>query len=291
MYRFSCAKRSLKGAGGFTLIEVLVTVCLCGILCVVVGKLMQSSLSLQNLAKRRYANELTSLQLSHKVQRVLDDLDTHPFYLLPRIHNSGRITFTNGEANVIVGKTLLPASDSDAITAFSLAMEKVYDVIRQDGMTFYVCPRFKRSALSEHTFGYLGFGVDGVWELQGTGVRHIGREGCLDLSLGIEKSMIVPESEVAEAVIRVIIPIETYYTLYVSSNEQLRYISHRGATNTENQPLFKNVKRLLLKREVLWNSIVCLEGEVQFTDLNKREFSACNRLGRYDYLNFLMNKV
>ena len=132
-----------------------------------------------------------------------------------------------------------------------------------------------------------GIGADGIIELHGDLESHTGRSGCVDYEIReAQRSMLNKRSSAVGHYINRIIPIKTYYTLYLDSNETLRYLSHNGEKITENQPLFNNVKKVTLSSSVVWGKIFCIEAEITFSDSNSRQVRECNRLGRENYYNY-----
>jgi len=270
---------------GVALIEILIGLFICLCLCTSLNRVAHNTVKLKKLVKRRYQNSLTLLQLEHRFKRILEDFDSHPLLILPRIHQNNELSFINNDTLEVKNLT----GNSDAITALGLEINEMYEVVKQDGLFLFACPRYKR--LSDNNFGFIALGVDGFWEMQGKYTHHVGRLECLDIRLYEENSMLINNTnDTSEMVISILIPIRDYYSLVVDKNQQLRYLSHRGNKITENQPLFNNVSALKIALDNEWNGIICLKVEATFTDLNKRTFSACNHLGRYQYLNFIMNQ-
>ncbi len=281
---------NLSKENGTTLLEVIVSIALASILLVAAGKLVLSSLNGYRLTKRRYGNDLTYLQLRHRFQQIMDDLDGHHFYLVPRVQLATELEFADGEA-LSFSKNLLPIEDSYAVTAIALDLKQTLDVAFQDGSVFTACERYGHVVASEHNFGYLGLSVDGMFEMQGSGRNRLGRSDCLDLNLRSEDGMLLESEKIRSQPLQVLIPIRAYYTLYVDKNEQLRYISHKGKEITENQPLFTNVKKLEIEPKELWGDINCLIVNIELSDNSKRDFTVCNRLGRIPSLNFILNRA
>jgi hypothetical protein len=88
-----------------------------------------------------------------------------------------------------------------------------------------------------------------------------------------------------------IIPDLRHHTFYVDQRQQLRLLSHRGAENVENQPLFSGVRSLkLAKEDVLEGALSALSAEVEFLNGKKEGFALVHKLGRSSYYNFLMNR-
>ena len=284
-------KYKLNSMSGTTLVELLVSLCLASLICVVAGKMLVGTTQMSSVIKTKYQDDITEVQIIEKLQKVLDDLDSHPFNIFPRVHKSGRLTFRDGFVNHINSYKLEPSPDSDAITAMSLALENIYEVQYQTGNVYFACPRFKGVSFTENNFGYIGLGSDGIFEMQGKGSGRLGRGGCGDFVLNSTNGMLLESPDVSSDIVRLLIPIKSYYTLYVDKNEQLRYVSHRGKSIVENQPLFSNVRSLKIKRKIRWNSIVCLSANIEFSDHKTKSFQNCNRFGRYDYFNFIFNKI
>ena len=93
------------------------------------------------------------------------------------------------------------------------------------------------------------------------------------------------------SLVRQLIPVRRHYTLYTDLSRQLRWLSHRGEANVENQPLLSGIAALRLRLVPLLNGkILQLSGEIEAVGGQPRRFSLMHRLGRFDHLNLLLNR-
>ena len=112
-------KYRINSASGTTLVELLISLCLASFICVVAGKMLVGTTQMVKVIRTRYRDNITEVQIIERLQKVLDDLDSHPFYIFPRVHNKGKLTFKDGSSNHMSSR-LEPNSESDAITGMSL---------------------------------------------------------------------------------------------------------------------------------------------------------------------------
>lgn len=102
--------------------------------------------------------------------------------------------------------------------------------------------------------------------------------------------MIVPIAEVTNLeLIRILIPVSAYSTMYLDNSGKLRYLGHRGSTNIENQPLLENLEQLNLGLEYE-HDLYKLSVESKSVFDKKLNFSFVNqisRISKFSYLNSL----
>ncbi len=228
------------------------------------------------------------------VSGVMRGLDSHRLRIFPRVHKHGVIRFTDGSANPVMKSNshTFPDSNSDAITSLELNLHSKLLVtacqMNSNVAEFSACIDPNTNFTNSSTETYLGVGLQGFQEL--TGLAS-GSGTCRTLSLSASKSMsVIAPTGAAPCDSLLIVPILRHYTLYVDSEENLRFLSHRGDNNVENQPLLLKIGQLNFEAQLHFaNSIYGLK--VMLTAPHQRQFkwSAVHHLARIDRFNLLLN--
>ena len=271
---------------GVILLEVLFALAASFWLYFIAARVLQASVRSYTLSRRAYHNAYTLLRVQYLLEKVMDDLDTAPFVPLPMVYPAAE-----------AGQGHHPgALDSHALTAVAVALNAAHTVLRvqrtsADTLQFTACPRFAAPFDAENYAGYYGLAVDGMYEMIGTASRHAGREECRDFVLQVVGGGTASASaDTGAETVRLLVPIAARYTLYVDRTEQLRYVGYRGGSVVENQPLCGNVRQLTLAFQPPQHGVTCIDAALTFHDGRHAQLSACNRLGRFDPLSFLLNK-
>ena len=231
------------------------------------------------------------------LQNLTDDYSAHTLLIEPRIHDQGVITFSDGAANSIhqAALKMQPAQSSDAVSALALDLRGSLRIFRAEksGNTFryFACLSLKDSGTIESPASFLALTVDGLLELHGELQSIRGRSGCFALTLRTGPSMTIPiNKSLRPEFSRLLVPISKNYTLYVSRQGELRFLSHRGGENIENQPLLTGIEQLTLSlRKPAVRGIFALSGQLEAPPKVKRSFSFPCLIGRDDFLNLLLN--
>jgi len=236
------------------------------------------------------------LKSAKTISSVMEDLDSHRFPVLPRIHKSGKITFTDGTLNPVTdgnnGSSHTPADASDAITGVKLDLSRTFTVqycaVEDTFLLIKACLRFPVEFQEEETHGFAALTVDQLFELQG---ETRGNGACRDFVLQQTKSMIFPPlDEPLSCPIAELVPIKREYTLYVDYKGQLRYLGHAGDKNLENQPILRQVKSLALEGALSPHlPLMNLNARIELFGGRKKTFSFIHMLGRLEHLNFILN--
>lgn len=279
----------------FMLLSLTLTLSLVGLL---IANLKQIVLLNQKI-RLSLKNDQVSAKLAALILKINQDLDTNRFELIPRIHSNGVITYTDGTLCSTSTQNLLqPKSNSSAISTLKISSIKSLKVISHSANQFVACFVYPQQA-SQLDFdpqtlkGYLGITIDGFAELIGTTTANNSNNNCFDLNLNLTKSMQIPEPQItAINAIKLLIPIEENYTLYLDKLDQLRFLSHKGGSNLENQPIIKGLKQINFNLETN-QAITKISAQIDFIFGIKSQFSARNSLAKNlnssNFYNFLLN--
>lgn len=189
----------------------------------------------------------TVIKAHNHFNDIIREHDQHPFSIWPRIHRNGRIKFFDGSFNPIALRTdsLKPDSNSDAITQVSLHIKNTYIIhLNQHNgsiSTFFGCPKYgsQQVSLPQNLTTYLLITPDSLLEFEAQN-RPWGSSPnkCLEITGQVKSGMINTTMNSTSAKFSLLfIPVEKIFTVYIDSAGRLRYLGHRGTTNTENQPL------------------------------------------------------
>ncbi len=236
------------------------------------------------------------VQARELIDGIAGDIDSHRFAIFPEIHRHGRITWADNTVNTLAssGSLNAPDSSSDAITAFACESNRLLRVINvdRDGNSFRFFTRalYVQAPAFEEDMAFIGVGADSFIYLRGT-LHKAPQDGRMEAVLGQTKNMILPEGSHDEPLgVRVIIPIEREYTIYLSKKGELRYAGHRGGENIENQPLFGPVEKLTLdRRETFAGGITTIEAVFTFPMKRTFAYATVHHLSRVSHLNLVLS--
>lgn len=250
---------------GFSLFEAIVSLALLApLLLAGMSMLKQSSNVYQRVATHRYESA-AFLRVSELLHTMLREYGQHTLALAPRVHTAGLITFTDGTSNPITTKTgtLKPSASHSAISSVNIdslgAITVLLAQVAGAGVRYFGCTKYQGSpsatvsqflSSAAHP-AFVGLAVDGMFELAGSVKKWANASAatqCWELLLAPKKSMLVPAAPIwANAMdVRLLIPVERAYTLYVDSGDRLRYLGHYAGGNIENQPLLEHISQLEL---------------------------------------------
>jgi len=234
------------------------------------------------------------IRLRNLISEVLADLDSHRFEILPRIHKNGAISFTDNTLNPVTSLqgSNAPHPESDAITGLRLESTRSYRVLESSRhasqFRYLACPEVN---LQDRTSAksYMGVSSDGLLELSGSSTAS---GSCRIFLLGASLSMSVKQDHVDPLFIRKLIPISRHYTIYVGKDLQLRYLSHVGSRNIENQPMMSASGVLeFLQESIAKNKVTSITTRIRMSGDRQKEFMNVNNLGRIRHFNYLFNEL
>ncbi len=237
----------MKKESGTTLLEMLVCLLLGAalLLCALVLLRTANSAYLSLLIAQR---RTLALSVTHEqFKRAMLNLDSLPFHFAPRLHLPGRLRYADGSDNPVQrgAKQHRPHPESAALTTLRLETQAALSVIAHQwsGPTISIdaCPRFDTANLELATYhSYLAQSLEQTFELVPLTLptHHPSRPHCYRFRLQAQKSMLTINTTTSEIPL-VLIPIQEIYTLYVDNERTLRYLSHAGGQNIENQPILE----------------------------------------------------
>jgi len=234
------------------------------------------------------------IRIRNLLEQVIDDLDSHRFELGPRVHRNGLITFTDNTPNPVssLSGDNAPHPESDAVTGLGLDAAQSYRIKdaekKGNNFEYFACRESNTGQHSSDKRSYIGISSDGYVELTGTSTSQAG--SCRIFNLSPTPSMSVPQQNVDPLWVRKLVPINRHYTIYLSRDLHLRYLSHNGAANIENQPMISEAGKLKLSLEFFFdNRITGITAEVFSLTGREKKFAAVNNLARLKHYNFLFN--
>lgn len=281
---------------GLTILETAAALAVITPVLLALGLILHGASATTIRTRLAVERQLGGLRLRGIYSDLLEDLDSHRLPVLPRVHKQGQILFTSGAANPVMQAAhgRRPAAHSDAITGFRLdplRSQRVIEVSRQGEYFRYVgCRRFNTGFPANSYRSYAGLSVDGIVELTGQSLPHPGRSDCRDFLLLAQDSMSF-ESRAADypGNIRLLVPISAHYTWYLDEKQRLRFLSHAGAANIENQPAGKLHGRISLDLVAWPAGIAFLKLIHELEDCPPAVFWFNNNLSRIQAFDFLMN--
>ena len=232
----------------------------------------------------------------HKIE---DNMNSSRFNIPPIIHKANTIRFTDGSANPVSNNKHgnKPLGNSDSITSIGFDIEHTLDVIsiKRESRLFRInaCLKYLSSRkLNKENLSRLGgFGIEEMMELKPFSIS-IYNNNCVNFLLFPTKSMSLKNAKIEDIFhILKIIPIFSHFTLYVSEEEELRYISHQGNINIENQPIFSGIKRVKFRISTFDNlpGIIQILSKLNFTKNKEVKFFTQNILGKSNSYDLLLN--
>lgn len=270
-------------------LELMTSILLGSVILAALVSALRVSVSLHGKSRAVYGDTSTELRLRGIVRSIASDIDLHRFEILPRIQ-SGMLRFVSGEANP-AGQI---SPDSNALTYLSLDVSRTQRIIwRRTGgaaTIYYACSRFGNKMSPGDYSGYLGIGIAGFIELDGSAGRA--DDGvCRQFRLSAQRSMLFAQSEEVEAAITQLVPIRNLYTYYLNTKRELRYLGHRAGRNIENQPLLEGISMLRFSlQELIPGEIFALGLDARTLRGDQFAYGWPHSLGREPFFNFLLNR-
>ncbi|NMC63698.1 MAG: hypothetical protein GYA55_11100 [SAR324 cluster bacterium] len=254
-------------------------------------------ITLQMEISRRSQILQTEIKLREILDGIAKDTDSHPLNIMPCIHQGNQIRYANGELNPISTSSTIngPIFSSDAISSFTLKSMELLNILevkqRGSGFEYYACSAFKNPTPSKEEEAFIGINADGPMYLSGSIKSARGKRSCFILELKQQKNMLINvQDNLAALGVRLLIPIEREYTLYLSNKLELRYLGHLGSQNIENQPLFGPIPELHFSFSMnpghnlpLFSLNALLPKEQVFS------YASAGHLARFSYFNLIMN--
>lgn len=248
-----------QSTNGFIQLEALISLSIIAPILTAITALLLQALYQYYKSHTDYLSQYTSIQARHSFEQAIRAPDSLSFLPSARIHKNGIITFTDDSANNVTHSksTTKPSLESDALTTAQAIASNMLQVMTVENLgdqkLYTACALYphhfqkdKESSFLYRERSYFGISTEGIFELVGQAwlTSESSDQICRTLELTHQKSMLFETKAPIAPVIK-IIPLASLYTLYKDQNGILRYLSHRGVQNIENQPLeeyFSNIK-------------------------------------------------
>jgi len=176
---------------------------------------------------------------------MIEHTGSHRLPLEPRIHPVGAIRFTDGTLHPISHHPRFrPHPESHAISALELDLPASLALKRAlpDG-SLEICSRWD-TAPPPNLQLMLAISPDGM-TLCSVALNRIGAQpDCFRTLLHRISSTVVPPADNILPFATVFIPAPREYTVYLSREGGVRYLSHRGDQLVENQPIAGHLKQI-----------------------------------------------
>ena len=278
---------------GFSTLSLLIGLAICASIMLVASAAILSQLRSLTSARAEHINVTRTDTISSLLEGVMHDLDSTTLAIAPRVHIGGRITNFDGTPNAINLRTdtLSPASDSDALSVYSLLTAQTLDIERIDAGSDSVraCSRYSENLSLDPLRTVLALSAHAIWEFKVITKKPRRAAKCVVLKLAATKSMLLPDSTQADLRwVRTIIPITRVYTIYLDQNGTLRYLGHSGISNIENQPIVTRLLGLKLALTVSTENLYILSANIQQYARTPHSFLATSKLARRSNLFSLL---
>ena len=267
---------------GYTVLELIISLAL--IAPIAVGIAQFSVLLGKNYytLKAQYESTRAIARSLDLIETAFRRLDSYPLDISPRIHSVGNITYTDNSVNPVVNSSKVPDTISDALTSISVSSNSIYRITNYQkigqNLEYTACLPFESNVHNTKAKTFIGLSSENNFELVGQSQRILGQARCRKFSLRHTKSMIIPDLGQSDLdLIKVLLPVASYSTLYLDQSGILRYLSHRGTTNIENQPLVEKLKKISFS----------LNRTQDFYELNTKITSLFNKTQKHSFLNNL----
>jgi hypothetical protein len=234
---------------GYSLLECVCSICIIGILSALVLRATHhASATLgaftQNLEER---NSMTKAALV--VSAILSASERSHMEALISIRDGGLLTLPHGGAHPVqgVGSTSRPRALSHIVSAIEVD-PRLRGRIRTSefdatGIMVEVC---ETPSLPdrESTKSHLLIGVAGLCQV--TGVAEPGTLGCFRLRGTPLRGLLLPQSSCPIASLHEYLPVSREASIFIDTTGELRLVSHVGMRVTENQPITRGLRSLVV---------------------------------------------
>lgn len=281
--------RYYRNNNGGILLEVLISLGISGLLINLWQNQFRTTLKVSKENHSIHSETYKVLKLKQYLFQITEDLNTHPLHFLPVIHTNGRIRFSDSSINPVNRlKNNPPAKRSEALTAYLPDIKQIYIVKSfQNSSEIRAC-KLDASTVKYKYRSFIGVSADSLTEFRGKRSHYY--DNCFNFKLYKQKSMLFKQSA-SPTSIHMLIPLKRIYTFYLSRKGDIRYLSHSGSENIENQPLISNVKSLQFKDSYNNHTgIYELTASIRFKNSNRkvREITVRNTLSRKTHYSFIL---
>lgn len=288
-------KSALYSEKAYSLLEVLIALVLSLALLAPAASLLGQIANFISRYLTLSSDYHSQIRLESILRQSVQDSDSHRLSIYARIHKWGQITFTDQSLNPVMFGTLKPSPDSDAISSMYLESQNRLRIIEQSFTGQYL--QLKACLLAQPSFLYaeirsfLALSAEGFAELKTESVSNSFKPGCYDLVLQTTKSILIPPcQECAQDNWSMLLPIRRIYSIYLDQDLELRYLSHVGESNIENQPLLLSTRleKILITPQNLYG-LSFFNFKLSYKNRSERELWLNNILAREGHYNLLAN--
>jgi hypothetical protein len=282
--------RIYKNSLGITLLEILVSITISiPILASLIVCFSNQNKNYFNLHKKLSYFE-TLAALSKISEQTMQDLDSHPFPIYPRIQVAPYIYLYDNKTKL----NKIAIKNSTIISSMRLninsALKLENPVTKQGKVFFEACLVNKKSTLKllELEHAYIVH-HEFQTEVQTIFRRNSLRQGCYQLEITNTIGMFSTSVDYQKLLLAsYMIPIEWIRTYYLSEDRILRLLQHRGDKIILNQPILNNCLNFKIRqKESLVNHL-----ELTFKIYNPKfikSFAIQHHVPRLDFENFMAN--
>lgn len=280
---------------GFTLISFLFSAFLSAIMILCLARTAHSFV-LTSYKFQKDAKEQKALLNIHSIlEQIALDLDSHRLKIRPIIHKIGNISFPDGSPNSVISSSvpIRPSDKGNAISSISLKSNSILRVSEVSASInthiYRACSIANDIAISDDPLSFIGLSINGLVYLKGQIQSISNSPPCFELHLGQSKNMFLKEqNHLIPLTVRLLIPVAEEYTIYLSNDNELRYLQHSGAENIENHPIITGISEILFSDSLSSQSLCSMQAIVKFPR-GAYTISASASLSRKNFLNILFN--
>jgi len=232
---------------GLSLLETIASLLIGAPLLFTLIQAMTTGTEIYLRARRARIEIETTLTMKGLLEGAVEHVSAHRLPLEPRIHSPGTLTYLDGTPHPFSHHSLYrPEPESTALSTLELDIDASLIVkgLAHDGSP-RVCSRWGPRPESA-TRLFLAVSVDGTAPVEGSLLRVRGLPDCYTLTVERAQSTALPSPPSIAQFASLFVPVKREYTLYLTARGELRYLSHRGANTTENQPILSGIRRFIV---------------------------------------------
>lgn len=283
----------MQNTNGFTILELLLSLVITSLISIILCYTLNTTIR-TNLRLRQELKTLTALNtVDAHLQRVISDLDRHQLNILPRIHHQGTLNFTDLSPNpAYKNSNHKPKAENDALSILALLPAKTLKIAKLEKhlQYFKIHACLSKDSKLGKPRSFVAVSLEAFTELHGEYIKVSKSPDCYKLKLSHSKSMSLNGTADQARYARKLIPVKDHYTLYIDNNNELRYLSHVGAKNIENQPLVAGIEALHLTLQSLYEGrLPYLVAKIGISGGKSFDKYYPATLGKGKKYNFLLN--
>lgn len=226
---------------GFTLQAILISTLISGTLISVCLNAIKPIIINSSFISKKIKEEERLFHVAALIKLMTREIDYHRFPIPPRILSGENLTYTNG-AHLSVN----PSINSNSVASITFKGDEAFVIQHFENGKLYGCFRGD-SRPSTATDFLLGISPDGDKLFKSS--KELGNNRCEEFTLTPLPSLVLPEIPISQSTIRLIYPVSREYMLYVSKEDELKFLSVKGYEIREHQPIERGIKKLSLTKE------------------------------------------